>query len=438
MSHQILRPSRRAVLGGLGAASLGIAVPGTLAALDAPAPGQVIRLQAKIGQLALLPGQPARPVWELAAPVLRVRRGAGLDLMLSNELAIPVALSLRGPAGVPNLEPLLAQPALAPGATVNLTLSWRQAGTAFCDIRLLCDGAAAPARVLPFIIDESEAANVDRDEVFLIEDWRLTPDGTPLPPGIDPKDAAIAFTINGQTMPDIRVRRHERVRLRFINGCQRAVIAIKVADLDVGVMAIDGQPAEPFSARNGAVILPPGGRTDAFIDVPAAAAASSAILLHDGTAARPVARLVASDEPPTRPAPRPPAAALPSNGLPDRLDLKGAQRVELALDGPDWVPPAGFAASSAPAFQAKTGRTMVLALTSRAPIATVFHLHGHHFRLLDRLDDGWKPYWLDTLALEPGQTQRIAFAAETAGRFLIESMATAWTAPRLLRWYEVR
>ncbi len=63
----------------------------------------------------------------------------------------------------------------------------------------------------------------------------------------------------------------------------------------------------------------------------------------------------------------------------------------------------------------------MLALTNRAAIATVFHLHGHHFRLLDRLDDGWKPFWLDTLAIEPGQTQRIAFRAEYPGRYLIES-----------------
>ena len=74
--------------------------------------------------------------------------------------------------------------------------------------------------------------------------------------------------------------------------------------------------------------------------------------------------------------------------------------------------PATFEASAAPAFRAKAGRTVVLALTNRGDIADVFHLHGHHFRLLDRLDDGWKPFWLDTLAVEPGQTQRIAFAAE--------------------------
>jgi FtsP/CotA-like multicopper oxidase with cupredoxin domain len=112
-------------------------------------------------------------------------------------------------------------------------------------------------------------------------------------------------------------------------------------------------------------------------------------------------------------------------------------RIDLPLAGSEWVAPAAFATSAAPAFRAKTGRIVVLALTNRAATATVFHLHGHHFRLLDRLDDGWKPYWLDTLAVEPGQTERIAFAAEYAGRWLVEAAATDWAAPKLLRWYSV-
>jgi FtsP/CotA-like multicopper oxidase with cupredoxin domain len=67
----------------------------------------------------------------------------------------------------------------------------------------------------------------------------------------------------------------------------------------------------------------------------------------------------------------------------------------------------------------------------------VFHLHGHLFRLLDRLDDGWKPYWLDTLVIGPNQTERIAFTAEQSGRWLIEAMAAEWSAPRLLRSYSI-
>ena len=31
------------------------------------------------------------------------------------------------------------------------------------------------------------------------------------------------------------------------------------------IMAIDGEPCEPFLARNGAVVLAPGSRADAFV-----------------------------------------------------------------------------------------------------------------------------------------------------------------------------
>ena len=198
------------------------------------------------------------------------------------------------------------------------------------------------------------------------------------------------------------------------------------------------RPAEPFLARNSALVLAPGGRTDVLIDIAAPPGTISSILLHNGKEAQPIARLAVSAEPPLRQALLPPAPALSAAGLPAQLDLKNALRVELPLSGAEWTPPAKLASSSTPAaFAAKTGRTVVLALANRADRATVFHLHGHHFRLLDRLDDGWKPFWLDTLAVEPGQTQRVAFLAEYAGRFLLESVGTDWTAPRLLRLYSV-
>jgi FtsP/CotA-like multicopper oxidase with cupredoxin domain len=204
-------------------------------------------------------------------------------------------------------------------------------------------------------------------------------------------------------------------------------------------MALDSQPSEPFLARNGQLVLAPGTRVDAFVDAVRAPDSTSSILLHDGSEPRPIGRLVYSSEAAVRDAPLPVATALPSNGLPAQLDLKNALRIDLTLGGAqtDWVAPANFAQASAPAFRAKPGRSVVLALTNRAEIPTVFHLHGHHFRLLDRLDDGWKPFWLDTLAIDAGQTQRIAFAAEYAGRWLMESAATNWAAPRLVRWYSV-
>ena len=133
------------------------------------------------------------------------------------------------------------------------------------------------------------------------------------------------------------------------------------------------------------------------------------------------------------------APPLPASGLPAQIELKGALRIDVTVGRPqpEWVLPVRFVSSAAPAFRAKAGRTVVLALANRGDIPAVFHLHGHHFRVLDRLDDGWKPFWLDTLAIDSGQTQRIAFAAEHSGHWLMEAMATDWAAPRFVRWYSI-
>jgi FtsP/CotA-like multicopper oxidase with cupredoxin domain len=436
MADPISPLNRREFVAGLGSTFLGPAI-----ALAGGRPSLI--MQAKADVVALLPGAPDTPIWSLGGstsdPALRFKRGDAIEVALANQLPVPAVLNWRGLDGVPAAEPLAATTPLAPGANQTLSIPLRHAGTFLCDLRLLGDGQARPSSARALIVAESEAVNVDRDEVFLIEDWMIRADGTAIAPGLDPKDATPVYTINRRTMLDIPVRTHERLRLRFINGFQRHVIAVKLEDQEVRVMALDGQPSEPFPARNGALVLAPGARVDAFIDGTKPSGSTSLILLHNGKEARPIARLVASKEPSVRNAPLAIAPPLPSNGLPTELDLKNATRIDLTLGGAqtEWIAPAAFTASARPVFRAKAGRTVVLALANRADIATVFHLHGHHFRLLDRLDDGWKPFWLDTLAIEAGQTQRIAFSAGYAGRWLMESTAADWAAPRLVRWYSV-
>jgi len=439
MAGRIFPLNRRELLTGLGAAVLGPAMPATAFAEDRPS----LALRAKAHAIALRPGGPDTPIWSLGGltsdPTLRFKRGDAIEVTLGNELPVPAALIWRGIDGVPTAEPLAVRKPLAPGARETVLVPLRHAGTFLFDLRLLGDGQARPSPVRALIVGERETVSVDRDEVFLIEDWRLRADGTAIAPGIDPASTTPLYTINGSPTLDIPVRTHERLRFRFINGLQRNVIAIKLEGVDVRVMALDGQPCEPFPPRNGALVLAPGGRVDAFIDATAPAGSTSLILLHDGKQARPIARLLGSKDPPIRGTPLAAAPALPSNGLPAQLDLKNALRIDLSLGGPQtgWVAPAAFTTSAPPAFGAKAGRTVVLALTNRGDIPAVFHLHGHHFRLLDRLDDGWKPFWLDTLAIEAGQTQRVAWSAEYPGRWLIESTATDWGAPRLVRWYVV-
>ena len=422
--------NRRELIAGLGGIALGAAPTPKAIAQGRPA----LALQLKPDSIGLRPGGPDTPVWSLSGPELRLKRDEALEIGVGNELPAPAALDWRGIDGTPAAEPLTGRPPIAAGGRDTFAIRPRHAGTYFCDAGLLGDGQTRPSRGRPLIVGETGPVAVDRDEVILIEEWRLRPDGTAIAPGIDPKDATPLYTLNGRTSFELSAMGNQRLRLRFINASQRTVLAIKLENHELRVMAIDGQPAEPFPARNSALVLAPGGRADAFVNT----ATTASFLLHDGKEAHPVGKLAISGFLERR-APLLPAPPLPSNGLPTQLELKNAQRFDLSLGGPpaDWVAPTTFAATAPPAFRAKTGRTVVLALTNRAPIATVFHLHGHHFRLLDRLDDGWKPFWLDTLAIEPGQTQRIAFLAEYAGRWLLESVATDWAALRLVRWYGV-
>ena len=420
---------RRGVMAGLGTVAAAALLPRHSRAQGSHS----LLLGAKPGVIALRPGQPDTPVWSLEGPALRVKRGDRPEVAFHNELPVPATLDWRGLDGVPANEPWFGQAAVVPAGKASFGVPFRHAGTLLCDLRA---AGALPARPLPVIVEESAPPSVDRDEVFLIEDFRLRPDGTAIPAGTDPRDATAIYTVNGRITPEIAVRSNDRLRLRLINACQRQVIAVKIDGVEIQVMAMDSQPAEPFPARNGALVLAPGGRLDALIDATRPPGSSTDVLLHDGKEARVVARLVISSAPPARPAPLPPAPPLPANELPAKLDLKSALRVDLTLPGSAWLPLTDVAKTAA-AFQVKAGRVVVLALGNHAAGTTVFHLHGHHFRLLDRLDDGWKPFWLDTLAIEPGQTQRIAFSAEYAGRFLLEAAGTDWASQKLARWYNV-
>ncbi|MCK1359890.1 multicopper oxidase domain-containing protein [Bradyrhizobium sp. 199] len=437
MKPGIFDPTRRELLAGLGA-GLGASAAGLLSGGAGPLVTAQLALQARPATLALRPGQPPTPIWELAAlshlKDVRLRRGDRCEVVFRNDLPVPLAPVWYGLNGGAPADPLRGRAPAPPNAVETSIISILNAGTLLADFRLFEDGLKQPARPLPIIAAETTPLAVDRDEVLLIEEWRLQPDGTAVPPGQDPKDIKPLYTINGQISFELSAPGNQRLRLRFINGSQRTVLAIKLEGHDVRVMAVDGQPAEPFSARNGALVLAPGGRADVLVD----AATSAPFLLHDGKEARQVGRLTISGTLARR-APLVPPQSLPPNDLPEKLDLKGALRVDVALGAADagWIRPASFSTASTPAFRSKAGRTVVLALKNPAPSTIVFHLHGHPFRLLDRLDDGWKPYWLDTLAIEPGQTQRIAFAATSPGRWLMESVATDWAAPRLVRWYGV-
>ena len=53
------------------------------------------------------------------------------------------------------------------------------------------------------------------------------------------------------------------------------------------------------------------------------------------------------------------------------------------------------------------------------------------------MDDGWEPYWLDTLQIPEKRTLRIAFVADNPGRWLLASTVLERFDAGLWTWIEV-
>lgn len=452
--------SRRDLLIGAPSAAGAVALAGRLRAETAD--GFTV-LRAEMGE-AQRDGadQAARPIsgfgGAVPGPLIRVRRGDEVKVRLVNALAEPVVIHWHGVriANAMDGAPPLTQAGVAPGASFDYRFAVPDAGTFWYHAAL----AAQRERGLygALIVEELAAPPIDRDEVLVFADWLRQAGRTGDAAGAGGAGAAAVtadrrsrdFAINGKPSVDIPIRQNERLRLRFINASAQ-VLRARIDGHRLVVVALDGQPSEPFVARNSMVVLGPGNRSDVFVDGVGDPGSVSPIMFQLGGGEAPLVRLVYGPSSPLRAAPLPvvgplavPFAADASNRLaaglatlpplPERMNLYRALRVTLPIDAGGASTGTGDAAvaSRAPLLTAERGRTVVMTLQSNSMAHTV-HLHGHHFRLLDRLDDGWKPYWLDTLSVGPRETQRIAFVADNPGRWLIEQQAldgpgaaTAW------------
>jgi len=366
------------------------------------------------------------PIWGYSGvvpgPTLRIKREEELKVRLFNGLPTETAIHWHG-VRLPNAfdGTTLTQRPVLPGASFDYRFRPPDAGTYWY--------RAAPRtwqnRGLhgPLIVYETEPPDVDRDVTLVLDAWTPGPDA--------PRDAAPFFTVNGVPALDIAVAANQRIRLRLINAADAQLMTLRIDRHPVMVMAIDGQPAEPFAAREGRITLSPGNRADLFVDaVLAQGSVAPLVLQHDGRDV-PIGRLVYAAQAPARPAPRTDSKPLPPNPLPESMDFRGALRTDLPLDAAP-----GTSVPAKPLFSIKRGRTAQLAIKNSAADPSVLHIHGHSVRLLDALDDGWKPFWLDTILCVPQQTTRVAFVADNPGKWLLHARGIG-AARETVAWFEV-
>src|SRR5207248_659853 len=161
------------------------------------------------------------------------------------------------------------------------------------------------------IVDEAEPIDVDRDVALIIDAWTLGADGR-----VD-KEGVTYFIVNGRPSLDIPVTANERVRLRLINAAREFII-LRLDRHAATVMAIDGQPAEPFPARDGRIALSPGNRLELFVDATLPPGSTAPIFVGSDGREVPLARLVYSAALPSRSGARADPKGPPANPPPQR------------------------------------------------------------------------------------------------------------------------
>ncbi len=339
---------------------------------------------------------------KVPGPELRVRRGEEFSVRVVNALAEPTAVHWHGVrlANAMDGTPPLTQPAIAPGASFDYRFVAPDAGTFWYHPPAPNFGGLYGA----LIVGEAAPVDVDHDVTLIYAG-----------PGDDAR-----LKVNGLDTYAILASANQRLRLRLINASAAQILKPRLAQLRTFIIAIDGQPAQPFVAREGELTLGPGNRIDVVVDCTLGPGDAASLTIEGADLEHtPVVQIRCDSNAPGRTSRRDDPKPLPPNPLPERIDFHNAFRLEVAV---------GHAKSDAPLFAVKRGRVVMLGLSNPRSENGFIHLHGHSFRLLDALDDGWKPFWLDTMPIAPGGKARIAFIADNPGKWLIEGLdgTNAW------------
>jgi FtsP/CotA-like multicopper oxidase with cupredoxin domain len=446
--------NRRTVLGAAGAA-LALTRLGGPARGAAPAERRLVAAPAKWPLVG--PPHPDTDVWayggQVPGPEIRLRQGERLKAVLDNRLAQETTIHWHGirlPHAMDGV-PHLTQAPVKPGGTFTYDFVCPDAGTFWYHPHARSFEQVGRGLYGALIVEEAEPPAVDRDLVWVLDDWRLLANASLAEDFGNFMDMSHAgqvgntVTINGRLPDRFGVRAGERIRLRLINVANARIFSPAFAGHQPTVIALDGQPVEPHAAEEGRVTLGPGMRADLILDMTGKPGETFSVV--DGFYRQQSYKLVDLAYGPEAPPRRPPLGLvrLPANPLPEP-DAEGARRHEVALGGGmmggmmaatvdgkrvdmralmqqglAWAIN-GVAAQGhhmEPMLTLKRGQSHVLAIRNDTAWHHAMHPHGHSFRVLAR--DGQptrRREWQDTILLAPREQADIAFVADNPGDWM--------------------
>ncbi|UWQ43977.1 multicopper oxidase family protein (plasmid) [Leisingera aquaemixtae] len=393
-------------------------------------------------------------------PEIRVRQGERLRIEVENALDEETTVHWHG-MRVPNAMdgvPHLTQQPIAPGGRFTYEFDAMDAGTFWYHPHQRSFEQVGRGLYGALIIEEAEPPKVDRDLVWVLDDWRLTEEAEVAGGfgGFHDKSHAgrlgNTVTINGRVPGKLAVRSGERIRLRLINAANARIFALDFGALAPQVIALDGQPVTPHEpSGRGWVMIGPAMRVDLILDM--TGAPGERLTISDRFYVENNFQLVDlayADEPLREFSPDWPAQ-LPSNPLPEP-DLNSARRHEVTftggmmggmverqmgpssegrmtgndmmgmMHGEDIWFVNGTAAKGHildPMLVLERDRSHVIAMTNATAFHHPIHLHGHSFRVLSRNGQP-TPHreWQDTVLMAPRERVEIAFVADNPGDWM--------------------
>lgn len=447
--------NRRNLLKGAAALAYGV-FPGARAV--AATPVKPFSLSAGPGQAQLVPAEyPATGVWGynglVPGPELRIRQGEILRVEVKNRLPEETTVHWHG-IRLPNHMdgvPHVTQAPIAPGSDFTYEFRLPDAGTFWYHPHMRSAEQVGRGMYGALIVEEPEPPTVDRELVWILDDWRLGMDAQ-IAENFDSRHdlshggrIGNAVTING-AFPDIfRVRSGERIRFRLINAANARVFELEFPSHEPRVIAIDGHPVPPHRTPGGTVTLGPSMRMDLIIDMTGDPGQEFSVI--DRYYRQSAYRLIdlVYGAAPLRENPLDHDMQLPENPLPEP-DLESAMTRVVELEGGamgsmegatlngKWldiralVDRGKFWAINGtasdghvldPLYRLKPGQSIVLDLRNNTAWPHVMHLHGHAFRVVARNGKQTRfREWQDSVLVERHETAQIAFVADIPGDWM--------------------
>ena len=429
------------------------------------------------------PPHPETKIWgfegSIPGPLIKLRQGERFTRRFINQIPQPSSVHWHGIRLVNAMDgvPGLTQDVVVPQGDFLYDFTPPDAGTYWYHSHHRSWEQMARGLYGPLIIEEAEPPQTDRDQVLVLDDWRLdkkaqlTEDFESLHDWAHAGRIGNLITVNGDSEWMDKVARYERLRLRLINVANARVFSVRLQGLTGWMVALDGQPLRAIRPVPSVISLAPGQRVDLIVDVTAQQGAEALLLSSERGGDYVLASFAVEAK--IRAAPLPLPASLPANPVSVVQDLAMARRIplrmeggamgglrnamlngiktdmrDMAAQGKVWAFNGIAGMSEIPFFTATRGETIRINLINETSWPHAIHLHGHHFHKIMDSDSGFEKArsegndtligpLRDTILINRAESMEIAFVADNPGKWLLHCHMLGHQASGMKTWFEI-